>query len=122
MNSEVKEMLATAGINAETLLERSCGNESLAIRLLGMFLDDTNYEQLVTAMKEKNPDEALAASHTLKGVSGNLAMDTLYERCSTQVKAMRAGDWETAEDMMDEIGILYRNARAAVEKVLAAKK
>ena len=48
-------------------------------------------------------EQALAASHTLKGMTGNLSMTVLFDLFSRQVEAIRGGDWERAVSLMDEI-------------------
>ena len=47
-------------------------------------------------MATGDKDAALAASHTLKGVCGNLSMTALFDLLTRQVAAFRAGDWEGA--------------------------
>lgn len=84
------DLLINAGIDAEDAVKRFMGNESLYGRMLAKFLDDSNYDNLVRAIPEKSESEALTASHTLKGLCGNLSMNELYRLFSEQVTLFRA--------------------------------
>lgn len=118
MSDEMRNALTLAGINMETLLERLGQNELLMRRLLGKFLEDKNYGILEEAMKSGDREKALTASHTLKGISGNLSMDQLYRTVAAQVEAIRAEDWNRAEQAMPEITILYENLRDGIGTTL----
>ena len=118
MTDKNRALLSEAGIEVEALLERSGGNEGLLFRLLGFFLKDDNFEKLEKAMESGDREAALTASHTLKGVAGNLSMEKLYEETSRQVRAMRSGDWESAGERMDEIRSLYEKARMNISTSL----
>lgn len=71
-------LLKQVGINTDSAVERFIGNESLYARMLKKFLDDKTFEKLAAAVAEGSGQEALEASHTLKGVCGNLSIDSLF--------------------------------------------
>lgn len=118
MSDEMRDTLTLAGINMETLLERLGQNELLLHRLLGKFLEDRNYGILEEAMRSGDREKALTASHTLKGISGNLSMDQLYQTVTAQVEAIRADDWNRAKQAMPEITMLYENLRSGIGTTL----
>lgn len=72
-------LLKQAGMNTDTAIERFMGNEALYAKMLKKFLDDKTFESLVAAVAEGSGTPALEASHTLKGLCGNLSIDCLYE-------------------------------------------
>lgn len=111
-----KKILIDAGIDVEKAIMRFMGNEGLYAKMLKKFLDDANYENLVNAISEKNDDDALVASHTLKGLCGNLSMDKLYNLFSEQVVLMRADKWEEAYCMMPIITENYRKVTNAIKE------
>lgn len=96
-------LLKQAGINTDSAVERFMGNEPLYAKMLKKFVDDRTFEALAEAISEDNRKDALEASHTLKGVCGNLSIDMLFELFSKQVVLMRADKWDEAYDMMTEI-------------------
>lgn len=109
------DLLKNAGIDAEDAVKRFMGNESLYARMLGKFLDDKNYENLVNAISEKNEGEALTASHTLKGLCGNLSMSELFRLFTEQVTLFRADKWDEACAMMPEISGNYTKITDAIK-------
>ncbi|MGN0639444.1 MAG: Hpt domain-containing protein [Oscillospiraceae bacterium] len=109
------DLLINAGIDAEDAVKRFMGNESLFARMLAKFLDDSNYDNLVRAIPEKSESEALTASHTLKGLCGNLSMNELYRLFSEQVTLFRADKWDEACAMMPEISENYTKITDAIK-------
>lgn len=115
MQELMRERLKEAGIDVTAALERFMGNESLLERFLKKFLDDTNYEKLAEAIDAGQQEAALTASHTLKGISGNLSMTGLFSLLSEQVSAFRADDWDRAVELMPEITKTYETLSAAIK-------
>lgn len=114
MQARRKEKLGEAGIDVSAALERFMGNEALLERFLKKFLNDASYEKLVAAIDAEQQEDALAAAHTLKGVSGNLAMTELFALLTEQVAAFRANDWDKAVKLMPEISKSYEMISAAI--------
>ena len=111
-------ILMDAGIDAESALNRMMGSEALLERLFRRFLEDGNFSALSAAIEAGDREGALTASHTLKGICGNLSMDRLYSLFSGQVDLMRAGDWEEAVNLMPRIREAYDEAVSAVKRCL----
>lgn len=105
------QKLKDAGIDVDGALERFMGNQALMEKFLKKFPADTNFAKLEEAIRQGNKEDALAASHTLKGVCGNLSMQTMFELMTEQVRLFRADEWQQAVDMMPEV-------RAAYERIL----
>ena len=114
MDMEKRAWLIAAGIDLDSALERMMGNEALLERFLKRFLDDANYGRLTAAIDAGDPDGALTASHTLKGVCGNLSMQQLFDLLTRQVAALRADDFAAARGMMPEITAAYGRVTDAI--------
>ncbi len=114
MDANRKANLEAAGIRVEDALGRFMGNEMLLEKFLAKFLDDASYSRLKEAVSRGDHEEELRASHTLKGVCGNLSISGLYDLTTRQVALMREGKWEEAEAMMPEIDRAYDTAAAAI--------
>ena len=114
-----KQALAAAGVDVDAALARMMGSEALLLRLLKKFLDDQNFSKLQAAVSAGDQEAALAASHTLKGVCGNLSMAALFDLLTRQVAAFRAGDWEGAVALLSEITPAYARVTSAIREVCA---
>lgn len=103
MDERKKSILTTAGIDVDSAMERFMGSEALFARLMKKFLEDANFDKLTDALTSGDMDAALHASHSLKGVCGNLSMTLLFDLLSRQVLAFRDGDTKAALALMPEI-------------------
>lgn len=108
---EIKNMdlslLKQVGINTDSAIERFMGNEALYAKMLKKFLDDRTFIKLTESVSEVNSQAAFEASHTLKGICGNLSIESLFDLFSKQVVLMRADKWDEAYAMMPEITEKY---------------
>lgn len=109
-----KERLCAAGIDVDAALERFLGNGALLGRFLGKFPQDRNFTKLQEALAAEDWPAALEASHTLKGMCGNLSMTALFGLFTRQVEALRAGDTREAARLMEEIAPAYGRAVEAI--------
>lgn len=110
--------LKQVGINTDTAIERFMGNEALYTKMLKKFLNDGTFASLTKAVSENDEKTALEASHTLKGICGNLSIDTLYELFSRQVILMRADKWNEAYSMMTEISETFNKVTETLTDLL----
>lgn len=108
------KQLTDGGIDVENGLVRFMGNEDFFERFLKKFLDDENYEKLKEAAKNGDVEKMITASHTLKGVCGNLSMTELFALFDRQVKELRAGNTDSATALMGEIDAAYKKAINAI--------
>lgn len=111
-----KRKLRDAGIDVDAALERLMGNEALLERLLKKFLLDDNFAKLEAAVSAGDSEAAVLASHTLKGVCGNLAMTLLFDLLTGQVAAFRANDWLGAAQRMPDISDAYWKIALAIQE------
>lgn len=118
MEKQVIDELVAAGVDFNEAMERFMGNENLLSRMLKKFPEDTSCAALVKATEEKNSEEALKASHTLKGVSGNLSIKGLYALTTKQVELFRSGDTEEAFGMTKEISENYESLVTLIKEKL----
>lgn len=96
-----EEMAASShGIDMRAGLSRTMGNPTLYFNLLAEFI--VKYRQFPAIMREEMKmlsfDGVRQMVHTLKGVSGSLAMKTLYTRCiqlEVSIKRKRINECST---------------------------
>lgn len=83
------------------VMERLGGNKALLMRLLVKFHDNylKSCDELEVFLSDGNMEEAHRLVHSIKGVSGNLGMDTLYRSSATLDILIKQGGKipETAE-------------------------
>lgn len=72
------ETLKAYGANTTEGLGRCFNNETFYLRLVGMCLEDKNFEALSRAMAAGDAKAAFEACHALKGSTGNLSLTPIY--------------------------------------------
>lgn len=119
MTDERKAILEAGGFNVDEAMKRFMNNEQLWIRFLKKFKGDESYANLVKAMAEKDSKNAFAAAHTLKGITGNLAMTRFNVLISEQTEHLRkeADGMEEAAAMMPQITELYNESIRIINEV-----
>ncbi len=117
MTDELRSQLTEAGVDVESVLERFMNNEALLERFMRKFRDDPNYNDLLAAVEEKDNKKAFTASHTLKGVSGNLSLMGLQKCVSEQCEKFRAGNFEEGAAMMGAVTEEYERITEALARL-----
>lgn len=93
---------------------------SLVERFIAKFLEDRTFETLCRKMAAGNQNDAFAAAHTLKGVSGNLAFTALFDASSRLTEELRGTDEITqdAVSLLEEVKEHYANTVNAIREYL----
>ena len=104
-----------AGIDYDEGVARFVGNAQMYERFLKEFLSDPTFDALAEAMERRDIPAAFAAAHTLKGLTGNLSLDRLYEKLVTLTNALRGGgDLPLAESLFPAVRDDYRQVKAFI--------
>jgi len=111
-------LLINAGIDCKVGIGRCMGNEALYSRLLSRMLDDTNVPRTRAFLAEQDYEGAYARLHELKGVSGNLGMDRVFEISSAMLRLMRENDYENLSQHIDDLEIAFNDAIVAIRAAL----
>ena len=98
-----KKDFEEAGINYNEGVERFVGSAQMYEMFLKKFLDDETFKALDEAMENGNVKEAFNAAHTLKGVTGNLSLNRLFEKLEPFVEVLRSENMEKAKADYPEI-------------------
>ena len=82
------------GISIASGLGRVGGNKQLYTKLLCKFKDgqENAVEQIETALQSGDVETAARLAHNIKGVSGNLGADNLYQAAANLEKAIKEGE------------------------------
>ncbi len=112
-----KKLLEGSGINYEAGLRNFAGKENLYEKFLIKFIDDTHFEDSKEPYYNKEYEEVLTKLHALKGMSGTLGMDRLFEACSDIVSAIRADNISNIEVLFNKVEYEYNNIYKVLTKL-----
>ena len=82
-------------------------NDALIARMLSKFIGGNAVEQLISSYEQKDYRAVFAASHSLKGVAGNLALTPLFDLASSITEATRNDDGVDLDKEIDELKKAY---------------
>ena len=86
------EGLRECGADIDSGMARCMNNEAFYLKLAGMALEDRNFEKLEDAILNNNLDEAFEAAHALKGMLGNVSLNSVLEPALEMTDALRRRD------------------------------
>jgi len=88
------------GISIASGLKRVGGNKKLYRKLLSQYRasQEDAVEKIRAALQEGDVETATLLAHTVKGVSGNLGAEALYQVSGALEKAIKEGDEDSLDD------------------------
>lgn len=116
MTQEKKMFLEKVGVACDEAIYRFSGNEEMYERFLGKFLEDPNYEKLKDALAKQDYDEAFSAGHTMKGVTGNLGLKSIYDALIPLVEALRHKEEANYDTMLQDVTERYDEICAVIRE------
>lgn len=117
MTEEKKQILKDAGIDVEGALNRFLNNEDLYMKFLMKFPEDKSFWNFCQAMQDSNCEYALKYAHTLKGLSGNLSIMTLYDLLYPCVNDLRAGNMDNVKKLQPDIETAYQITMKTIAQI-----
>lgn len=88
------------------------------LEILELYIDTTgkDLEALTSAVFNKDTNAAHAASHAIKGASGNLKLMELYEAAKAIDDTVRVGALDGVEDRLRILHDLYKHVVMEIKK------
>lgn len=92
------EELKGMGLDVDEGLDRVMGDEDLYAMMLGMFVDSVRDNPIQAEDFDKGDlDSLIKQVHTIKGVTGNLALTPLFNGYNEALTLLRAGNPKAAK-------------------------
>ena len=108
--NEVLAILGAWGVPMKETMERFLDDGGFYMECLQDFMQDGNLAALDAALQAKDYQAAFDASHTLKGVAGNLGLKPLFDAVVEIVEPLRNKDYSNLDaqyhhivDVMNEL-------------------
>jgi len=115
---EPPQPMAEASFDTEDLVERLMGNEDLARRLAGAFVDrmPEQLAALAEAISNSDAEATMFAAHTIKGVAGNVGCGDVQQLASRLEKFGESGDFALASDALPKVTAAFEAVRPALRR------
>lgn len=114
----IEECYKRMGANYQDVIKR-LPSVSMIEKFALKFREDTSFQELETALNEKQVDLAFRAAHTLKGVCMNLGFDHLYKPSFEITESLRASNLDLALQQFDAVKEQYSKTIAALNEFAA---
>lgn len=95
-----KELLTQAGIDVNDGIRRFNDKEDLYERFLFTFPKDVNYDIMCEAISKGDAEQAFQAANALKGITGNLSLNQLYNHIIPLVDSLKKRRMEKVNDFL----------------------
>ena len=114
MDEALLQKLTTYGMDVTGTLARFGGNEALMMRFLLGFPKDQTMDSLRDAMASGDREAQKVASHSLKGLSGNLGLTPVFEASSAMMNALRASEDTNVTSLYEALDQAYQAALSMI--------
>ena len=114
----IEECYVKMGANYQDVIKR-LPSAKMIEKFALKFKDDTSFQELETALNEKQVELAFRAAHTLKGVCMNLGFDHLYKPSFEITESLRASNLELALQQFDAVKEQYTKTIDALNEFAA---
>lgn len=111
----LNELKDTIDIDIQGSLARFGNMESFYIKFLKKFIDDKSFTNLKEALENNDIDKVGVEAHTLKGVSGNLGLNKIFQYSLEIMKLAK-------ERKIEEIKVLEGKLEEEMQLVVEALK
>ena len=91
------------GADVDTGLQRLMDNEEFYLKMVNVFLEEKNFNNLEEALKAGDLTQAFEAAHALKGVSANLSLTPFYNVIYELTELLRNGTQMDYSEYLDKI-------------------
>lgn len=113
----LEECYARMGGNYMDVKQR-LRSENLIDKFIRKFLDDPSFVQYEAALQAKDDRSAFMALHTLKGVSQNLGMESLYKAVKEDCELFRGGWSDKAAANAGTLRAIYDTTCQAIREYI----
>ena len=116
MNEQMKQELIGWGVDWKDVSDRFMGNEDLIETFMIKFLKDKSFSDLTYGMQKKDAKEAFVGCHSLKGVTGNLALNGMRDDVLELTEILRKGSLDGADELYQKVKVSYENLTGILKK------
>ncbi|MBD5136750.1 MAG: Hpt domain-containing protein [Lachnospiraceae bacterium] len=121
MDEKFRKQLEENGADVNTTLKRFMGNESLYVKYIIKFLEDKNYEGIISNFEKGDYESVFNNAHGLKGVTANLGLNPITAAAAKITELLRNKqaqevDAEKLNDYIKQLDEAYSRFQRIIEE------
>lgn len=117
MDEQTRGRLVAGGVDVDKTLERFGGSEALMMKYMRKFPLDPSMGALKQAMAAGDRAVMKTATHTLKGISGNLGLTALFDATCALMTRLREGEDTDVAALYAAVAEHYDTALLALDGI-----
>lgn len=117
MSPHDQQLLEDYGVDVKRTLARFVNNENMMMMFLKELPQDESMPAILAARQSGDEAAYKASVHSLKGLSGNLGLTSLFEVASALMTALRTGTPEESEALFPQLLNEFDRAVALVQQL-----
>lgn len=126
MDEKFRTQLEENGADVKTTINRFMGKEELYLKFIMKFLEDKNMDSLLENLDKKDYDGVFNSAHSLKGVTGNLGLNPIYEAAARICDLLRGKkpeevDVEKLQELKEQLTETYKRFQQLIENFKAGQ-
>ena len=114
---ELRRIMENYDTDVDGLEERFLGDRELILTCFKQFKEEKGFASLKEAVEDQNYQSAFEYAHGLKGVSGNLSLQTLYHAICDLVEHLRRHQYEFVEEELKLVLQEYEKFLKMIEEI-----
>lgn len=115
---DINEVLEELAIDKNRIQQTFSGNMTLYKRFLVKFVNDPTFTSLCDAVDSKDLKAIEIAAHTLKGITGNLGLDSLFNLSTDILACARNGNESEIPLLMNQGKEEYNRIIPYIQKIV----
>lgn len=104
-------------LDLDEALSRVRGKQTIFKRMLTLFLNSEEFSAFESALAAQDYDRAADVAHAIKGMTGNLSMNALFESSTELMQQLRSGPPD--QQLLETYREALVQTRQAVNEVMA---
>ncbi len=117
MTENLKQQLKDIGVEYDALVERFMNMDKMAEKFLVKFLSDPTMEEYRCAVENDDAQAIFKATHTLKGLCGNLCVKCMNDIITPAVEIYRNGSTDGAKETYAKVKAEYDKVCEVIKQI-----
>lgn len=107
--SPILEELKIAGNDIEEYLDRFEQDEETCEMLTSMYAQDTQYDEYIDSLKNKDYPACREHIHNIKGAAANVGLSLLSQKAVEIMSCLDSGDYDKIDSLTEQLSQIYHS-------------
>ncbi len=119
ITDEIRSELTEVGLDCTAMVEKFLDSEAMFLKYFRKFFEsaDAVVGELHQAVVQDDYSAVENRAHALKGLSGNIGLNDVFEPSKKMVDDVRKGYYADLRDCLSKVELAYKKARYVSEKL-----